>query len=284
MNRIFTVLLSAITLISFTYPARAEVGSHKQTMLYDVYAGGIHAVKAQLDVSYEKNNRYKLFLGANTIGFLERLVPWKGTFETEGWRLGNKGERPEVHRSTATWKGEDELKEYFYGKDGVFKKLRILEDDQDKSPQSVDAELVDGTIDVLTATLSAMQNVAADGQCAGTSEIFDGKRRFEIVFKHESDETLVPTDYNVYQGPSARCQVEVKPLTGEWHKKPRGWMSIQEQGRQKGSLPTVWFAKVSEDGPAVPVKVRVKTEYGTLFMHLTEYHNGDKVIKTASQE
>lgn len=257
---------------------------HRQTMFYDVYAGGIHAVKAQLDVAYEKSDRYSVKLGAETIGFLENLVPWRGSFETSGWRLGEKGDRPEIHRSTATWRGDDELKEYFYDRDGTFKKLRVIEDNQDKSPESLEQALVDGTVDVLTATLEVMKHVAADGQCQGNSEIFDGKRRFSMKFSHEMDETLIPTDYNVYQGLTARCQVEVKPVTGEWHKKPRGWLSIQEQGRQKGSLPTIWFAKVAEDGPAVPVKIRVKTEYGTLFMHLTEYHNGSKVIKTATRK
>lgn len=51
-------------------------------------------------------------------------------------------------------------------------------------------------------------------------------------------------------------------------------MSIQEQSRENGSLPTVWMAKMTEDAPAVPVKIRVKTDYGTLFMHLVRYENG----------
>lgn len=256
-----------------------------QTMYYDVYAGGIHAVKARLDVSYDKNARYNLKLGAQTIGFLERLVPWRGTFETTGWR-GKTADTdlPEIHRSVATWRGEEDLTEYKYGKDGTFKSLRIIEASKDKSPENIDPALVKDTTDVLTATLEVMQHIQNDGKCEGTSKIFDGKRAFNLVFKHEMDEVLIPTDYNVYDGPTSRCQVEVQPAGGEWHVKPRGWMSIQEQGRQKGSLPTVWFARVSEDMPAVPVKIRVKTEYGTLFMHLTEYTNGQKVIKAAARE
>ena len=255
-----------------------------QTMYYDVYAGGIHAVKAKLDVNYGNKDRYDLKLGAQTIGFLEKLVPWRGTFETRGWKLGKEGDRPELHRSTATWRGEDELKEYSYGRDGSFKGLKVIEAGEDKSPTDLTDDLVSQSTDVLTGTLEVMKHVQNTGKCEGASEVFDGKRRFEMTFKHEMDEVLNPTDYNVYSGETARCVVEVKPMTGEWHSKPRGWMSIQEQGRQQGSLPTVWFAKVSDDMPAVPVKIRVKTEYGTLFMHLTEYTNGHKVIKAAARE
>lgn len=265
-------------------PAAIMKPAEKQTMLYDVYAGGIHAVKAQLDVSYQNNDRYDMKIDARTIGFLGKLVPWSGTFETHGWRGENNMIQPEIHRSVASWRGDEDLTEYQYGRDGGFQKLRIVEASKDKTPPTVDPELVKGTMDVLTGMLEVMQNIQSDGKCEGTSEIFDGKRRFEMVFNHDMEEVLIPTDYNVYSGPSSRCQVEVKPGKGEWHVKPRGWMSIQEQGREKDSMPTVWFAKVSDEMPAVPVKVRVKTEYGTLFMHLTEYNNGHRVIKTSAEE
>ena len=65
---------------------------------------------------------------------------------------------------------------------------------------------------------------------------------------------------------------------------PRGWLSIQEQGRSKGSLPTIWLAKIDKDGPAVPVKLRLKTDYGTLFSHLIDYKNGDKEIKAPIED
>lgn len=283
-------IVCGLVLISPAHAVQAEnaappfKGPQIQTMLYDVYAGGIHAVKVDLDVSYEKEDRYNLKMGARTIGFLENLVPWRGTFETSGWRMGKDGDRPEMHRSTATWRGEEELKEYTYGQDGSFKSLKVMEGSEDKSPETLDPALVNDSIDVLTSMLEVMQHVQDGGKCEGVSEIFDGKRRFELTFKHEMDEVLIPTDYNVYDGITARCQVEVKPLTGEWHQKPRGWLSIQEQGRQEGSLPTVWFAKVTDDMPAVPVKIRVKTEYGTMFMHLTEYRNGSRIIKAAAEE
>lgn len=66
----------------------------------------------------------------------------------------------------------------------------------------------------------------------------------------------------------------MKPDQGKWRKKPRGWLSIQEQGRQKGALPTIWLGQMGADKTYIPVKIRVKTDYGTLFMHLTSYKTG----------
>lgn len=244
-------------------------------MNYEVYAGGINAVSAKLDVDMKPNNRYSLVLSAYTKGFLGALAPWEGTFETRGW-LGKDGlDQPELHRSTAIWRNEEEVKEYSFNHKGEFTSYMVKDPDHvEPKTELPDKELVQGTVDILTATLQVMQEVSKGESCAGESEIFDGERRFRLKFKFEANEDLLATRYNVYQGPSQRCSVEIEPVAGKWHTKPRGWLSIQEQGRQKGSLPTVWFAKLREDGPAVPIKIRVKTEYGGMFMHLVNYDNG----------
>lgn len=273
IHKIITIgLLTFMALIP--RPGMAESGL--QTMIYDVYAGGLHAVQARLNLDMRKQGRYDLVMNAHTRGFLGSLAPWKGTFETHGWHT-EKGLRPELHKSTTIWQDEPEIKEYTYGSDGTFKHYQVTEDGK-VSQDPPAAELTDNTTDALTATLMVMQEVASGRPCRGESEVFDGDRRYKMVFNDQGTVPLEQTRYNVYQGDAAQCTVEVVPLKGKWHEKPRGWMSIQEQGREAGTMPTVWFARLEEGGPAVPVKVRVKTEYGTLFMHLAEYSNDDGVI------
>lgn len=275
--------LSASAQVTAHAETPARLPSHAQTMTYELYAGGINAVQAELDVVYQTQERYRVALAAKTKGFLGKLVPWTGTFETNGWRMDDGSERPELHKSTAIFDNEEDIKEYNYGKDGSFKSLRVIEAGEDETPEKLEDELVQGTTDALTATLNVMQTVAESGKCEGEDEVFDGKRRFKMVFRHVADDMLTPTQYNVYEGAAARCEVEVIPMTGEWHEKPRGWASIQEQGREKGSLPTFWLAKIDDEGPAVPVKLRVKTDYGTLFMHLVSYKNRDKAIAAKNE-
>ena len=123
-----------------------------------------------------------------------------------------------------------------------------------------------------------LENFNETGKCEGSELVFDGKRSFEQKFAHEENVELQSSRYNIYEGAAAKCTVEVTPQKGAWHKNPRGWMSIQEQGREKGTMPTVWIASIEEGAPAVPVKIFVKTDYGALFMHLAEYTNGDKIV------
>ncbi len=265
------IILSAVSAL----PALAD--GNLQKMEYDVYAGGFHVVEAHLDTDMRKPGRYALELGARTRGFLGDLAPWHGVFLSNGWRDVKTGKvMPELHQSITTFRDEKEIKTYQYGKDGTFKEYTIKDPENDGSPRPVPAEWTQGTTDALTATLTVMQAIAAGGTCTGSDEVFDGKRRYTLIFKEVKQVELAANNYNVYAGPAMECTVEVKPGAGKWHEKPRGWMSIQEQGRARGTMPTVWFAALQDGGPAVPVKIRVKTDYGALLMHLTAYDYGVK--------
>lgn len=236
-----------------------------------MYAGGIHALEVNLVNDLSVKGRYQVDMAAQTYGLLGRLAPWQGTFATKGWRTKN-GFQPEQHKSTAIWRGEEEIKTYSYNKNGTFKEYRLKDDSNDGAVKPVDKELTQSTTDVLSSTLATMTSIAAGQECSGTTEIFDGKRRYKLIFKEKRKVDLTKSRWNIYEGPAVECSILVEPVAGKWYEKPRGWASIQEQGRKKGTLPTVWFAQVKPNTPAIPVKVRVKTDYGTLFMHVTEYN------------
>ena len=264
--------------MAYTLSAPSAIASEelRQQVVYDVYAGGFHVVQATLDIDMRKKHRYSIVLDAHTRGFLNNVVPWNGVFESHGWaKLGDN--KPEKHQSRTTWQGEEDVKEYLYNKDGTFNALRITDKHAKREKREVLPEVTNNTIDVLTATLNVLERYEETGKCEGEAEIFDGKRRFLQTFMHEAEKQLTPSKYNIYGGAAAECIVEVTPINGEWSKKPRGWLSIQEQGRERGTMPTVWIGRLSETGPAVPVKIRVKTQYGTLFMHLAEHKSADKL-------
>lgn len=260
----------------------AQAAERKQILTYEVYGGGFNAVLAKLNMEEASSDRYRTKLYAKTKGFLGSMFPWYGTFETNGWHINNKKRQPETHIVSSTWRGETEIKEYAYNKSGEFKALRITEEGKDKSPDSIDMALTKDTIDALTATLNVMEFVSKGQKCEGESLIFDGKRRFKLLFKDKGKKHLEASKYNIFEGEATECVVEIEPKGGRWHKKPRGWLSLQEQGRKYGALPTIWLASVGKDKAFVPVKVRLKTQFGTLFAHLTQYENEDGLVKQAS--
>ncbi len=255
-------------------------GYNHQEVEYDVYAGGIHAVRANMIMDFTQKGRYIMGFGAETRGFLGSIVPWSGTFETRGWSLsGSPHIRiPEKHISTAMWRDEEEVKTYSYDKEKGFLDLTTEYVGKKPRTETPDEELTKGTTDIISATLMVMEQVSDGKPCEGNREIFDGKRRFKLIFHHKGYVMLEKTRYNAYEGPAVECVVEVEPVSGAWYKKPRGWLSIQEQGRSLGTMPTVWMAQVVENAVVVPVRVRVKTTYGTMFMHMTKYKSGDTLL------
>ncbi len=271
-----SVLFVAAFLLALPSFAQSPLHQGQQQVQYDVYAGGIHALQANLNVDMKGSERYSLSLTAKTHGLLAKLAPWQGKFESHGWQ--QTIHKPELHQSTTTWRDSKEIKKYSYNKDGSFKSYSVKDGGKAESFRKVDAKLTQGTSDVLTATLNTMQVIAKTDKCEGTTDVFDGKRRFKLVFKEKKQVELERSRWNAYSGPAVECSAEVQPIAGKWHEKPRGWMSIQEQGREQGTIPTVWFAQIQEGAVAVPVKVRVKTSYGTLFMHMTQYETEGKAL------
>ena len=274
VSMIKTSFLAVLLCGLMALPAQAAAPA---VLTYDVYAGGIHGMNAKLSIE-EDASRYDVKLETITIGFLKKLAPWSGVFASTGWVMPGTDRQPETHTSSATWKKEANQKDYKFAKNGEFISYKVTEAGTDKTPEKLDPELTPtGISDVLSTTLEVMARLRAGENCAQTETIFDGDRNFQMIFAQTGTEVLPKSDYNIYQGPAVVCTIEVKPGKGKWHKKPRGWLSLQEQGRKAGTMPTIWFAKLSvaEGAPYVPVKVRVKTDYGTLFMHLTSYQAPD---------
>ena len=273
-------ITSFSALLIAPYHAHAERPSyHYQEMEYEVYAGGINVVQADMKLDFRERGKYSMIFSAETRGFLGSLVPWSGSFESRGWAFSDGRRVPEVHESIAMWRDEREVKTYSYNKDGSFNDLVTTYVGKKPKKKVPDEELTKGTTDALTATILVMEHVSDGGNCEGTDEVFDGKRRFKMVFHHKQFVMMKKTRYNAYEGPAVECTVEVVPVAGAWHKKPRGWLSIQEQGRALGTMPTVWMAQVVENAVVVPTRVRVKTSYGTLFMHMKKYRSGETSLK-----
>ncbi len=271
----------SVLFVAISFSASAAT----QTMVYDVYAGGIHVLEATVVIkTAAPGGKYSITLDAKTFGFLAKLVPWKGIFESGGRVKKNNVLSPEYHRSTAWWRDEYERKDYKYGPNGRFLGLSVTEKKGDEivkknQKEKLDTKtLADGTTDALSGTLEVLMKIGVGEKCENKSEIFDGKRRFRQTFSDKGTDDLKNSSYNVFKGPARICEVEVHPVAGAWSKKPRGWMSVQEQGRQSGALPTLWAGIMTENALAAPVKIRIKTTYGTLMMHLAEYRAGDAVM------
>jgi hypothetical protein len=262
--------------LGFTpFSARAA----EKTLIYDLYAGGVHALDASIKLD-EGNGRYALTLDAATAKAFRFIAPWSGTFATKGW-LEKEGRHPETHNVVSHLSKKTKTKDIVYKREGGLVSFKATQDGKDKTPEKIDADITPPEIvDVLTATLQTLDRVHQNGNCAGKSLIFDGERSFSLNFTDQGKEALPASVYNVYQGEAVACSFEMKPEKGKWKKELRGWMMLQDQARKLDDKPTVWFARVPGDTEEayVPVKLQIKTNYGVLILHLREAASEGRVF------
>jgi hypothetical protein len=233
---------------------------------YALYAGGFNVV--DIHGTYDTaNEAYAMTMDLETAGLLGRVAPWAGEIKSHGLNRAG-GATPLEHSFKSTWRGEVETTTFNFGKDGALKSHIRTENDGkmvDKMPpQDVYA---DKPVDMLSALFRVMNTQG----CENKIPAWDGKRRFDMVFKSQGEGLLKKTKYSAFEGKTEICTVEIKPVAGKWRDNPRGWMSIQGQAKDNGALPKLWFGSVRDDMPPIPVRFQIKTDYGTMIMHLKSF-------------
>ena len=257
----FLCMLTAVCFgfIFMTAPAVASTPKPLK-VTYGLYAGGFNVVDIQGTYTIT-NNTYDLNMDLKTAGMLGKLAPWEGVLNSQG-----KNASPLEHSFKSVWRGKPEITTFRFNKDGSLKSHVRVEDDGKIVDEMPPAEVLAGNpTDTMTALYMAMSN--ANG-CATTERVMDGKRSFDMAFRSKGQEDLKASKYSVFDGSAEICEVEIIPVAGKWREKPRGWMSIQEQAKGNGQLPRLWFGRVHDDMPPIPVRFFIKTNYGAMVMHL----------------
>lgn len=249
----------------------APVSAAGYTATYDVYAGRIHALQARMTYT-ETGGRYTIDLSSETYGLLWHIIPWHAEFKTGGWVLKDRYQ-PDSHVSDTTANDQHEVNTYKYDKSGKFLGFTQIVDGKDVTKKDLDPSIMAGTTDMLSANFNVMRALANGKGCPREEMIFDSERSYRLMFRQKSNDTLKPNKYSSFSGDTQACEAEVKPEGGKWHKKPRGWLKIQEQGREQGALPKVWYAAILKEksAPDVPVKIVIKTNYGSFVARLASF-------------
>lgn len=236
-------------------------------LTYSLYASGIRALDIAAS-SKQDDAKYNFSLDAKMHGFLNRLVPWEGRLQSRGERDKEGGHKPSFHVFSSFWRGGEERTTFTYAPAGSFKAMELIEDDGKVTKAPVPPALTDNTVDMLTSLGVMLTHVKTAKNCNVTVPAFDGKRRFDMVFRDKGETSLDKTRYSNFTGKARICEVEIKPVAGKWREKPRGWMSIQEQSRAKGKLPRLFVGNDARTGAPLVARAEIHTGYGAFVMHL----------------
>jgi len=270
MRRFIVFFTCLLTVTAASLPAAsASVLDQRNDfqLTYGIYGGGFQALNIDIDFEFDKTH-YKADMRAKPFGVLGHLLPWAGHYMTSG--TVKKGVlTPSEHDRISAWRDDQSHLTMTY-KNGVLTELKEIEDEKGKPVSEivpVPKDMHENTIDLVTSVLDMLVKTSDKNNCTYAQEVYDGRRRFRMTFKDEGVTTIAPSAVNIFSGEAHLCRMELIPLKG-FTGKPRGYYRIQEDARKKGELPVVWLGRAWASGPMVPVRMMVKSDYGTVLMHL----------------
>lgn len=270
LNRRIAVLLTLLFTFAYAGQAFAQAwnGTGRYVLEYGVYGGGFQALDIDVVIDMEKNN-YDARMNAKPYGVLGKLLPWAGLYETEG-TIKKGALVPDHHDKTSAWRDDRDRLVMTYKNGALIKAEKIVNEGKNKKTEILQPPPAyhTNTVDLVTNILAMLRESSFKDRCDFAQDVFDGKRRFRMTFKDKGVTTLQKSALNAFEGKARICAIELIPQEGFAGKKPRGFYKIQEDARKQGTLPIVWLGRFWKGGPLVPVRMLVKSEYGTVIVHL----------------
>lgn len=255
------VALTAVLMTAL--PAGAEPVSAD----YQVYFGGLHVLNAEAKLE-RGGGSYRLVAAAETQGLVGWLNPWKGTTESRGLLTAGKV----IPRHHLNWGTDDDsdsgarLVQLSYDAAGdiIETVVQPEQDWEDRHPLPPDAGK--GTLDPLSVIAGLGELLQNGGRCEGRFAVFDGRKRYDLIVTDAGERMLEPSSYSIYAGPARVCRLDYEMLGGHRMEKNK----YVETARER----LVWVARPDADAPPIPVRLEIKTAYGTLMGHLTGFAKG----------
>jgi len=250
--------------------AAATPGAAESTdpveMTYEVFFGGFHIVSARAALN-RNTAAYTLTADANSRGMLDFFFSWHGQTRTQG-RFVEGEAVPLEHKNFGIWNGEERVVEVSYDGEGTVEGVLVEPppDLEEVNALPDDAEV--GTVDPLSVIAQLSEAMTRGDQCAGTFNVFDGKRRYDLTVTDRGTEIFEPNDYSIFEGAAQACEVEFTLLGGDRKEKSKYAKTARNR--------VVYVGRPIEDAPAIPVRLRIETAYGVLMAHLTSVSAGGR--------
>lgn len=265
MPRRPTPAVIAVTALLAATPASAEETQATRApdigpmrLDYTIYAGGLRALALDLRVATDAPG-YRLQTQVRTTGFLADIVPF--VLEAVTWgTLTPDGARPERYVTANRWRDKAIRRVTMHYGDAPMPAVTA-----EPPPKADDRSVVpDGerraTVDPLTGIFDLL--LARGAGCAGTAEIFDGRRRYDISAKTAGTRQVDPGAYGVYSGTATLCRLSVETIGGFWNR-------FDERKRYPDAV-RIYLADAVDGAPPVPVRIEMDTGYAAIVGHLTE--------------
>jgi hypothetical protein len=232
---------------------------------YEVYLGGMHIFSMDVDMALRPDG-YSVAAAGGTRGMIGWIYKWDIKVAAEG-RDEAGSIRPSVYESATDWQKNPRSTRLAFAGQGSYDVQRTpVEPPDPDDDNEMPSQLPENTVDPLSLAVAATRALAANGQCAQTLPVFDGKRRYDLTIKDLGEATIPPNRYSIYNGPATRCGFTMQRISG-FNKK---YSRSRQWDEDSDAPPTIWMAQVHEGVPPVPVRYEGAIALGNMVIHLTK--------------
>lgn len=260
LSKVF--LAAALSLLAVdSLPAVAD---GRGDVRYEVSLTGIPIGKGALVVEINGDG-YAASGSATVSGLLELVSPAKGSAAARGKFVDGKVSPVTYSLSSESGKHLEDIRMSIAA--GLVRDFSVfppLSKSHERIPVTEDHRK--GVVDPMSASIMSMPRegvVASAAACNRTLSIFDGRQRYDLVFRYERTEAA--KSVKGYSGPLIVCRVAYRPLAG--HRPDR--LQVKYMTENKNIF--VWLAPIAGTRVLIPIKVSIATLIGTLVVQATHF-------------
>jgi hypothetical protein len=240
-------LITLALLIPCTAQAQAVADT---TVNYGMYVLGVRMALGEVHLAYDPSG-YRIDLRMRTTGAAKMFYDGFQDSAVSGtWQSG--GPLPAVLNSTGTWNGDPHKLVISFATGAPVVTTLIPPDRKKREP--IPPEKLRDAIDIPSAIVALLRQVATAGSCERSSRTFDGRRLSQVSAHDAGDEVLKPDERSSFSGPTKRCRLDIRQISGF----EKGDDPVDATRTRHA---TVWLARVTPDGPMVPVRIDMEARY-----------------------
>lgn len=240
---------------------------------YNVYVGGLNIFAFTIDFTLG-NEIYSLQGDGESRGMARMFWRWS-TRIAAGGNIGTEGVRPQIYNVDTHSSRRDQSMQLSFDEGGKYTIRRTPPDTPHrKAKRELPPVVPKGTLDPLTFALRLARDVDGGNGCKGTHPIFDGNRRYNLVFTDLGQSDLAPTPYSVFAGKARRCQFDMVRISG--FREPREYIRFWDEDSL--DPPVIWLAPIVAGLPSVPVRAHGDLNMGGLRIYLVWAEYGGKPV------
>jgi hypothetical protein len=235
-------------------PARA---AQRLVLHYDVYYLLLPVLSVDV-ASDTASATYRTQVALRTAGIFATIAPWHSEAVAHG-RVTDGELVPAAYRASSAFRERRQQIDLEYADGGAVRGSVdgvLTEGDREQVPD----DLRQGTVDPITASAVVAQRLSATGSCAGVVPIFDGLRRYDLVYEDLGMSEIGPSRRDPYRGPARLCRASVRSIAG--------FLRTGDRAGERATEIRTWLAPPFPGAPPVAVRIELSGTRGTLRAHL----------------